>query len=348
MSKPTITILSYHLWRHTRALKLAYTLAKYGYNVKVWGSRTPINKGPRIIRNILNYLIAFFEVASIKSNIYWVENIPDIVYLSLPLLGRKYVYDRRSPWAREVSIEFNMPHPLLKVIESIERYMMKKALTTIVVSTPMKYEYERYNNVYVIPNYPEKSFVKEVKVTMREKLDIPSNIKIFGFIGKLSRMEGADLLAEVAMKLSDIENVELWIIGDGPLRNMVKRVSEKFDNIKWFGWIDRRNLPPYIASLDYGLVPRHKNPYGIFYNHEGIAKIGEYFAYGKPVIASGIAPSPYYIVVDPEEFADTVVKVAKGKLEPPKPPRNLLWETASEATVKTVIEECLNKIRVKY
>ena len=343
MFKPTITVLSYHLWRHPRALKIARILAKHGYRVKVWGARAPINRGPRIIRGILNYLLAFLEVTNIKTDIYWVENVPDIIYLPLPLLGRKYVYDRRSPWAKQIPIEFNMLRPLLKIIESIERYMMKNALSTVVVSTPMKYEYEHGSNVHIIPNYPEKSFVREVKVTVREKLDIPSNTKIFGFIGKLSRMEGTDLLVEVAVKLSNIENVELWIIGDGPLRNMVKRISERFSNIRWFGWIDRKNLPSYIASLDYGLVPRHKNPYKVFYNHEGITKIGEYFAYGKPVLASGIAPSPYYMVVDPEEYADTVVKVAKGELEPPKPPRNLFWETFSEATVKAVVEECLDK-----
>jgi len=343
MGKPTIAILSYQLWKHPRALKLAHTLAKYGYRVKVWGSRTPVVKGPRIIRNMLNYFIAFFEVASIKSDMYWVENVPDTVYLSLPFLGRKYVYDRRSPWAREVSIEFNASRFILRIIESIERYMMKKALCIVVASTPMKHEYEFGSSVYVVPNYPEKSFIREVKTTIREKLGIPPSTKVFGFVGKLTRIEGADLLVDVAAKLSDIENAELWIIGDGPLGGTIKKISEKFNNVRWFGWINRKDLPPYIASLDYGLVPRHKNPYKVFYNHEGIAKIGEYFAYGKPVIASGIAPSPYYMVVEPEEFAGTVARVARGELEPPKPPRSLLWETLSEAAVKEVVEKCLHK-----
>ncbi len=338
MARPTIAVLSYHFWRHPRALKIARSLARRGYRVKVWGSRAPFSRGPRILRGVLNYLLALFEVASLKADIYWVENVPDVIYLPLPLLRRRYIYDRRSPWAKQIPVEINVPRLVVKAADAVERYMAKKAIHIVVVSTPMKLEYSFNKPISVIPNYPERNFARKVETTIREKLGIPPTTKIFGFVGKLSRMEGTDLLVDVAAKLAETENSELWIIGDGPLRKIAEMLAKNYDNVRWFGWVERKSLPPYIASLDYGLVPRHRHPYKVFYNHEGIHKIGEYLAYGKPVIASGIAPSPYYITVEPEEFAETVAKVAKDELKPPTPPRNLYWETVSEPELIRTIE----------
>lgn len=344
--KPRVAILSYYFWRHYRAVKIAETLARHGYRVKVWGTRAPVKKGPRILRGALNYLFAFFEVLFMGgADIYWVENVPDVIYLALPLLRRRYIYDRRSPWAKQIPLELRVPHVLLQAIESIEYYMASHAEHVIVVSTPMKYEYDYKVPVTVIPNYPEKGFVKKVDRKVRDELGIDPATKIFGFVGALSRIEGADLLAGAAEKLSETEGVELWIMGDGPLAPLAEQLDRKYSHVRWFGWVDRSELPRYLASLDYGLVPRHRHPYRIFYTHEGIHKIGEYFAYGKPVIASGIAPSPYYLSVEPEEFADTLVKVARGEVTPPQPPRNLFWEEVSEPRVLSVIEEVLREKR---
>ena len=336
MGKPTIAVLSYHFWKHPRAIKIAQTLTKQGYRVKVWGFEPVFKRGPRVFRGVLNYLLAMLRVARLDADIYWVENIPDIIYLPLPLTGKRYIYDRRSPWAKEISLELSVPKPISKIAEIVERYMVAKATRIAVVSTPMKLEYNYEKPVTVVPNYPEKRFVEEPTITVREELRVPSRTKIFGFIGKLSKVEGTDLLVDVANKLEEIPGTELWIIGDGPLRELAKALAKK-PNVRWFGWIDRKKLPPYIASFDYGLVPRHRHVYRIFYNHEGIQKIGEYFAYGKPVIASGIAPSPYYLVVEPEEFAETVAKVARGELKPPPPPKNLYWETVSEHKIQQIV-----------
>lgn len=335
-----MAILSYEIWRHPRALKIAYTLVKHGYRVKLWGARKPVKYGPRFFSAIMNYLLSILEVSSIKADLYWIENIPDIAYISIPLLGKKYVYDRRSPWAKEVQLEFGL-RILPKFIEIIERYMIKKAKYITVVSTPMLYEYEYTKPVTVIPNYPEENFIRKPSRNLRKELGIADSTKIFIFIGKLSRVEGIDLLVEAASRLRNID-AELWIVGDGPARNIVERLVKEQDNVRWFGWIERKFLADYISASNYGLIPRHRTPFSIFYNHEGVMKIGEYFAYGKPVIACGIAPSPYYLVVEPKDFANTVLRVAKGEIKPPSPPSNLLWELYSEKRLLKVIEYILS------
>ena len=340
-NKPSIAILSYEAWRHPRALKIARSLMRHGYHVKLWGARKPFKHGPRILRSLMNYLLSIIEVSLLNADLYWIENIPDIIYMTIPFLGKKYIYDRRSPWAKEVQLEFGSKI-LYRFIELIERLMIKKAVYVTVASTPLLHEY-RYNKpIAVIPNYPEINFKREPSKDLRKELGITNTTKIFTYVGKLSKIEGVDLLLKAANKVRETDS-ELWIVGDGPARNLVKKLSEEQHNVRWFGWVSREFLGDFLAASNYGLVPRHKTKHSVFYNFEGIQKIGEYFIYGKPVIASGIAPSPYYLVVEPEDFPSVLAKVAKGEITPPNPPEGFTWELHSEKIVLTVIREVCEK-----
>ncbi len=333
-------MLSYELEKHPRAIKIAKTLAKHGYRVKLWSARKPFTRGPRILRVIMNYLLAFLEVLNVRADIYWVENIPDVVYLSLPIMRRRYIYDRRSPWTREIEIEFGSKMKrFVKVFEMVERFLMSRALAISVVSRAMKYEYSFDKPIAVVPNYPEKSFLMNPEENLRQKLGIPENRKIFLYVGKLSIVEGIDILRDAGEKVCNDDSVEIWIVGDGPDRKVIENIIKECNNVRWFGWVPRREIGKYIASADYGLVPRHRTRYRVFYNHEGIQKIGEYFAYGKPVITCGIAPSPFYLNVEPEEFGEAIIKVAKGMLKPPDPPTNLYWESVSEPRLLDLLKQ---------
>ena len=55
------------------------------------------------------------------------------------------------------------------------------------------------------------------------------------------------------------------------------------------------------------------------------------------MIACGIAPSPYYLVTEPDNYAETIARVAKGEIEPPKPPHNLTWEKYCEKAIIDVV-----------
>ena len=339
-SNVTVAIMSYEIWKHPRALKIAKTLLKHGFNVKLWGSRKPVKKGPRILKGILNYIFAFFEVLTVEATIFWVENVPDLIFLPLFILKRKVVYDRRSPWAKQVLFETGNT-VLYKIAEIVERYILKKAEHIVVVSTPMKYEYEKTRKAEVIPNFPEKSFIKENTANIRAKFKLNSKTKVLTYVGKLSLIEGAPILLKVIKKLCNryAGLAELWIIGDGPGRKMIEEYSKKCNNIRFFGWIKRSEIGDFIASSDYGLVPRFKNFLSVFYNHEGIHKIGEYLAYWKPVIACGLSPSKYYLNVEPERYSDTIEDVILGKIEIKAPKHYPLWEEVSEKKVVKIVSK---------
>ena len=340
--KTTIAVLSYHVWIHPRSIKIAKTLMKHGYNIKLWGAKS-IQRRIKLISSLLEYLLAMLDVAPLKADLYWVENVPDIVYLPLAILGKRFIYDRRSPWAKEAAMSYRLPRLLLKFMEAIEMFMIKKSSYFAAVSTGLAKEFEHLaKRVAVIPNYPEESFIKSVSSDIRCEFGVPPERKVLIYVGKLSKVEGTDLLPSVAENIAGL-NAELWIVGDGSARNIVEKMKATYPKVvRWFGWVPYKEVPKYIAASDIGLVPRHKTPFRIYYSHEGIHKITEYFAYGKPVIASGIAPSPYYIVVDPDKLGETAAKAVKGELKLPKPPK-LYWEEYSVPTILNIVEELLSQ-----
>lgn len=304
-----------------------------------------LNKGPRIIRGVINALAAAISALTVKADIYWIENVPDVVYVPLAMFGRKYIYDRRSPWYHHLVLEFPSLKPLIIVVRAIEGYLIKRSCIIVTVSRGMmrEYDYEGMGKeVYVIPNYPEKDLKCPRDRRLREELGIPPDHPVFVFVGRLSKAEGIDLLARVAAALKGTK-ARLWILGDGPEAHVASLLARRYSHVTWFGWVERRRVPEYLASADYGLLTLRRGKLRVFYSHEGVFKLGEYIRCGLPVIASGVAPSPYYTVVSEEELPLYVRRVALG-LERPRPPPPLpSWEEVALPTVRKVVESCLSR-----
>ena len=352
-NKITIAVLSYHFSLHPRAQRIASYLSKKGFSVYAWESKRSRKRNSlisRVVYGALAYLFTMIDTLRVKADILWIENVPDIVYVPLALFRKeKFILSRRSPWAHELVAEFPFLKKLYILISSIERFLISRSCIVAVVSTPMlhEYDYNKFNKeVIVIPNYPEKTFKCSHDRKLRDELSISNSTKVFLYLGKLSFVEGVDLLVKTAIALKDT-NAELWIVGDGPASRLVSEIARKYDHVRWFGWIDRSEVPRFISSADYGLVPRKKRPASIFYNHEGVMKISEYLRCGLPVIASGVAPSPYYLSVSDTEFPLIVRKVALGEVTVPKPIPLPSWEETSEPLIAKTITKCLAKTKTK-
>ena len=336
----TVAVLSYKFWIHPRAVRIAKTLARHGYRVRAWGSRDPVKRGPRFLRGLLNAIFAFFDAAMVRADLYIVENVPDPVYLSLPLFRRKYIYDRRSPWAVELREEFRLPGIVAKLVEVVERFLMKHAAAVITVSTPMLLQYSHWKSkpMVLVPNYPEEEFTCR-DTGLREKLGVSPDTKVFIFVSRLSKHEGVDKLPIIAKALEK-HNAELWILGDGPGKRLVEAIAKRWSHVRWFGWVPRNKVPEYIAAANYGLVLLDETKASIFYSHEGILKLGEYLKCGKPVIATGVAPSPYIIVISTKNLSEQISRLASKDLgaSPPSLRAFPSWEKTSSIQLLNIIE----------
>lgn len=64
-------------------------------------------------------------------------------------------------------------------------------------------------------------------------------------------------------------------------------------------------------------------------------KIAEYMLFRKPIVASGIAPSEEYLLVEPEDMADGILHALDGKAPKPTP---RTWEADSKKKVLEVVK----------
>lgn len=95
------------------------------------------------------------------------------------------------------------------------------------------------------------------------------------FVGRLIETKGLDVLLEAFRRL---DAGELWIAGDGPLRETVESAATRNPRIRLLGYVDRAALADVYAQADVLVVPSLYEVWGLVV-HEGLA-------YGLPVITT--------------------------------------------------------------
>lgn len=106
-----------------------------------------------------------------------------------------------------------------------------------------------------------------------------SNNFIFIFVGNLIERKRPQLILESLSKINSNVDFELWIVGDGVLRNHLMILNKKLNiNIKWFGNQPIDNVRQFIANADCLILPS-------FYDGWG-AVASEAIIEGTPVICS--------------------------------------------------------------
>ncbi len=134
-----------------------------------------------------------------------------------------------------------------------------------------------------IPPGVNPSLINKVLTQPHEK--IPRNNINIGFIGSLAWWQGADLLVR-AMEIVQISEsrVKLFIIGDGPLREEISRISKELDiDCKITGYIPHEEALNYLKSLDIMVLPSLK----LSTTDSNIPiKVIEAWALGIPVIVT--------------------------------------------------------------
>jgi glycosyltransferase involved in cell wall biosynthesis len=104
----------------------------------------------------------------------------------------------------------------------------------------------------------------------------------FLFVGRLIESKGLEVLLQAFM---GFDGGELWIAGDGPLREMVAEAAAKDPRVRLFGHVASKDVGDLYTAVDALVVPSLYEPWGLVV-HEGLA-------YGLPVIATdqvGAAP----------------------------------------------------------
>lgn len=329
--------------KYPRVKKIAVALKGEDIDFQALAPRIRIKLGSRKIERIVSAVITYasylLQILLTRADVYWVANSPDIFVI--PLIARKanYILDYRSPWSLEVELEFGKG-TLSRLAKYLTSIAIGNAKVVTVPSGTLKKDVQRYDKkVYVIPNYPLKDEFKPSvsRTQFRKQNGVTEGQKIVLFTGRLAKVEGFDILARIVEEIvGKREDVVLWIVGDGVLSPLAQDLASKFPlNVKCFGWQQYREIPDFVNAADVCIVPRHKTPFSNYYNEEGVQKIAEYMLFRKPIVASGIAPSEEYLLVEPEDMADGILHALDGKAPKPTP---RTWEADSKKKVLEVVK----------
>jgi len=198
----------------------------------------------------------------------------------------KLIIDLRDLWPEvAISLKFLKKGLITKILE---KFIIKTytCASKIFINTPafqetLEKDYKIANNkICYIPNGFDIDGNLLIKNTLK-RLDF--NFKIF-YAGLLGFAQNVDLilnLAEICQKQK--ENINFFIIGDGPLKNYAKnKINElRLNNITLFDYQSKHDLFNLINECDLGLITYQIND---AFRKNIPSKIFDYMFLEKPIL----------------------------------------------------------------
>jgi glycosyltransferase involved in cell wall biosynthesis len=268
--------------------------------------------------------MVLLQVLLQKADIYHFFNVPDVIGLPLILKRGVFIYDVRSPWFSTLkeTLGFSL---LSRVGGVIERFLSRNAEIVLAACTPLAKRARSLGakKVFVVPNYPPQSFGPKIsRSAMKLQLGLGDSPTVI-FVGKLSKLEGTDLLKDIILQTStSIPSLKFLIVGDGPQKKSVEKFlieNGLTDRVVMTGWVPHSTVADYINAADVGILPRTRTTFSPYTSPENILKVGEYLAVGKPVIApkmGGFANASFPIVpAEPEMMAHALIEYLSNPRE---------------------------------
>ena len=141
-----------------------------------------------------------------------------------------------------------------------------------------------YNGIEIAP------FQQARGEPFRQKLGIPAQAPLVGFVGQLDSRKGIGvILSAFEQVINRIPQAKLVFVGEGPLQEMIEseiRIKEWQGSVFLAGFSD--DIPEVMQAIDLLILPSFWEGFGIV--------IIEAMAAGKPVISTNISSMPEIVV----------------------------------------------------
>lgn len=248
--------------------KRIYSWIIFEINLFIYSITKFFNKKPDLIIASSLSLLTFFTAVVLKK-----------------ILRCKLILEVRDIWPDTLvqSGKYKSNSFLVKLLKFIEIFGYKNA--DGIISTLPKFDmYLRDNG---ITNFKFKHIPQGIDLDLIKQDCTPSvnnqkfTVCYAGTIGKVNYVEE---LLTVATELKDLKTIEFYILGDGPLKNIMLEKYGHLDNIKFFDSINKKEVIPFLSKCDL-LV----NMWGNFsiYNY-GVSpnKWIDYMMSGRPILVS--------------------------------------------------------------
>ncbi len=160
------------------------------------------------------------------------------------------------------------------------------AEAVIAVSEPEQARLLRYGlnaaMTRIVPNGIDLESLDGPSVTLKQDLGIPAGSLLIGMVNRLDPFKGVDLMLKALPRLRERHpNVFLGIVGNGPERPRLERLTQELGMthaVRWLG--ERADLGNVLRSYDLFVTPSRKEAFGM-------AAL-EAMACGLPVLATDL------------------------------------------------------------
>ena len=372
-------------WPNKNVVRNAKALVSQGYEVDVFCLRKRGEKAREAIRgvnvhrlplgfrrgNVLWYLFeysAFFFLTSLilswrslrkRYQVIEVDTMPDFfVFITLipRLLGTKvvlYMYEN-MPELFISTFKTGPNHIGARLLRFLERISAGYA-HRVIVSDGIPYRRVLESRgipgekITVVLNVPDDAIFDP------ESVDATKNGEHFRLISVSTIVERygvQTLIRAVPLLIEDIPELRVDIVGDGEYRSELEGLAHDLgvvEHIRFTGMVPLESIPPFIAEADVGVMPMLADL--------GLPnKLFEYFALGKPSVASAL-PSlklafdeSYVLFYEPDDEKDMARRILELYYSPEKRAsmsshaqafyRNCNWQVMKHEYLK-VYEELL-------
>lgn len=199
-------------------------------------------------------------------------------YLIAKSINKKYVYHIADFY---VDSRSTLPSRLKSFIRRIEYLVINNAISTIVCTEERIKQIEGSNpkNLIVIHNAPivSKELINQLKG--EDEICFKKQNIVFTYVGGLGKSRFIESALEV---IKDYPQIILNIAGMGTLTDYVSEISNRFDNINYYGMLDYTEAIKLYSKTDFMFalydpkVPNHK--------FSAPNKVYEAMMLGKPII----------------------------------------------------------------
>ncbi len=196
----------------------------------------------------------------------------ELALKALPI-GRRFglpvIYEVRSfhehLWGGEGSFESEWT--ALRVRQ--EDRCMREAAAVVTISQTMKRALVERGidaaKIHVVPNAVGDEFLESAPSRapeLRQSLGF-AKATVIGYVSNLSRREGHDVLLQAVAALhANRRDVRCLIVGDGPMREELKRLARRLgiaDRTVFTGEVDHARVRDYYETIDIFVVPRRED-----------------------------------------------------------------------------------------
>ncbi len=154
--------------------------------------------------------------------------------------------------------------------------------------------------ISIIPPFIEKELISEGG--SKSTLGFPVGCKIVLFVGRVTRLKGADRLEKIAKEVGkQREDIVFCVVGDGEYRERL----EKLENVRYVGIVDSKEMNKYYEAADLLVHPSRA---------EGLPNVVlEALSFGVPVVASNVGEMPWVVSNTFNDWRDFVEYIVEGK-----------------------------------